>query len=81
MGRGWAEREPPPHGGSDISSQPGLPAPFPCPHRCRSGRLLLNNAPMLMVAWRLMTSGDSGVSVEASRVSASWIDSPSSPTV
>lgn len=38
------------------------------------------DAPMLMVAWRLMTSGVSGVRVDASSEFASWIASPSSPT-
>jgi|MDSW01.2.fsa_nt_gb hypothetical protein len=35
---------------------------------------------MLIVAWREMTSGESGVSVLASSVSASCTESPSSPT-
>jgi len=38
------------------------------------------DAPMLIVAWREMTSGESGVSVLASSVSASCTESPSSPT-
>ena len=45
-----------------------------------TGSISARDAPMLMVAWRLMTSGVSGVRVDASSEAASWIDSPSSPT-